>query len=445
MASESSTKEKVEFSEDVANAWKQNKMPKDASPNRVIPAREGNRIPQTLGSRLQQLGQAAAVASEIQQGNLKALGKRALNTGLRIAGNALLPGRGGEILADEKKRKAVLIGLLIVLFILLFIIFFIIEIITGGGVAQQGTQPGDTQTNPLTINKNCTPIANTNTGQCTVVVTFKYSAQDIIITDTMYKGASIVSSTWPKYTTGQDASGNPTITWKLSENISANPSPGQAASPAPSGTAGLIAGPINQSFTFTAQAQQNSWNLSTNAKTVGAVINDGTNAGYIPPNTNDCNGYYTKYMNLIAQYGFPKQNYGDPNCELTDDATLKDKIYNLILQTEQGMPNNTNSKEYAQIWFVTIIPQESSFVPDSFGIPDYLDAGGKWGLFQMGSSKPPGQAPPAEGQNGPNDRGDVNWQQQIKNAITYNHERLKCSFTYWSSFLSSGIVAKRCP
>ncbi len=137
------------------------------------------------------------------------------------------------------------------------------------------------------------------------------------------------------------------------------------------------------------------------------------NGDYIAPSSNNC-GHY----NLSKTGG---KNIGDPGCTFKKDA-----LFSLLQQQD---PKN------ASLWFITIVPKESGYDPTIVGFPpgqSGIDAGGAWGLYQMGSSSPAGQPPPAPGKNGEIDRGDVNWEMQTANAINYN-KKIGCSFKYWAS------------
>lgn len=118
-----------------------------------------------------------------------------------------------------------------------------------------------------------------------------------------------------------------------------------------------------------------------------------------PPNTNTCSGKY-KLDNPIGQ------NYGDPSCTFT-----KDDLYLMLKEKDP---------EFADDWFFNIIRCESSYNPNAFfgGSPD---SAGAWGLYQMG-----------RGKNGEFDHGDVVWQDQTINAITYNNRNIHKSFRYWA-------------
>lgn len=120
-----------------------------------------------------------------------------------------------------------------------------------------------------------------------------------------------------------------------------------------------------------------------------------------PPNQDTCNGKY-KLNN-------PLGNYGDPSCNFTEDL--------LFEQLQQLDPAN------AKYWFDVVVKCESSYNPNAYadhsvvGTPDPV---GGWGLFQMG-----------RGKNGQYDHGDVIWQNQTSNAITYNNN-LARKWRYWA-------------
>lgn len=133
---------------------------------------------------------------------------------------------------------------------------------------------------------------------------------------------------------------------------------------------------------------------------------------YAPPSEDTCEGRY-RFTSPLGK------NFGDPQCSFTKDA--------LLTQLKKEDPAN------ADIWFNKIIPCESGYNANAYaghaqvGTPD---AAGAWGLYQMGSAKPPGSAPPAPGKNGVNDRGDVPWTIQTTNATTYG-KKLSNLGRYW--------------
>lgn len=154
-----------------------------------------------------------------------------------------------------------------------------------------------------------------------------------------------------------------------------------------------------------------------------------------PADINSCSGKYASYIS--GRNNLLPKNYGDPQCSFT-----KDKLYAFLMQQE-----NRNTK-FVNYWFYDIIPGESGYNPNAFAPPvgeqARIDAGGAWGLFQMGSSTPPGSQPPAPGKNGPYDRGDVNWEVQATNAITYNRTKLQCDFWYWATYRRVHSRVKQC-
>lgn len=366
--------------------------------------------------------------------------KRVVENLAGAAGDAVggpIVGELAKIAVDKEKRKKAIIVLCIILGIILFIfgIFFSV-LFGGGGASEQQQQQNNGQTNPLTISKTGPDkVGNTGTYAYTITLAFPNSAQDIIIVDTLDKNAKFIDSDWKKYTLGTDATGNTTITWHLMDNktAAATTTPG-ATQPVPGG---LIAGPINETFTFTVQplvADNYVYNISTTATTVGATNGGNADVGYVAPTTDNCLGKSQDYTNDLAKLtknGLPAKNFGDPKCDFTKDALFA------LLSQQEGDANPTKSKEFATIWFSTIIIGESSYNPNIWAPPvgqqAALDGGGAWGLAQMGSSTPPFLPPPAKGQNGIYDRGDLNWQLQTDNAIKYN-VGLHCSFWYWRTY-----------
>lgn len=155
--------------------------------------------------------------------------------------------------------------------------------------------------------------------------------------------------------------------------------------------------PKSFSFSLTVHPIQNDVTVVNIAepKIAGKVVPIG---GDDPPNKNTCDGKYTQVMkkNPLGQ------NFGDPSCNFT-----KDDLYTLLKQQD---PAN------ADFWRL-IVRCESSYIPNEYfrcgGGRCTPDPAGAWGLFQMGSDFPGNR------RNGPFDRGDVAWQQQISNAINY--------------------------
>lgn len=291
----------------------------------------------------------------------------------------------------------------VIVAVVLIILFLIIIII--------GTP--DPNAIPLVINKTGPATAN-NGDQLDyqIVVSYAGNAESITITDIIPSGTEYVGSNPP-------ASFDPatqTATWNLKDFVA---SPGATLSN------------VNTTLNLQLRATRDNTQIVNIAR--GAVVpatetNPGGGGGpisdgFVPaaPSSNNCGKWdFSRYPEKN-----PLGNYGDPQCNFS-----KDNLYALLKSTE---PN----PEFVNIWFNVVVPKESNFRPNAFappvGIQCSLDCAGAWGLYQMGSSKPSGQPPPAPGKNGPLDRGDVNWETQTSMAIRYNRERIKCNFRYWSS------------
>jgi hypothetical protein len=129
--------------------------------------------------------------------------------------------------------------------------------------------------------------------------------------------------------------------------------------------------------------------------------------GYVAPSSDDCGGKF-KSNSPIGK------NFGNPSCSFS-----KDKLMTLLKEVDSAN---------AAKWFSKIAPCESNYNPNAYNA-GAVDAAGAWGLYQMGSAKPPGSPPPAPGKNGVNDRGDVNWELQSTNAAAYQK---KAGWGYWA-------------
>lgn len=180
----------------------------------------------------------------------------------------------------------------------------------------------------------------------------------------------------------------------------------------------IVEGSISNNGTYNPNNHTVTWSIpitNTNGSTPqpGGEIPGG---GGEAPNANNCNSTYNLSQNPIGQ------NFGDPSCNFTLDG-----LYALL---EQEDPEN------ADYWFNTVIPCESpGYDPNLYyrtgAAGDTPDEGGAWGLFQMGSSLN-GAGTPGSGLNGPYDRGDVPWQQQVTNAVNYKDEVLNGGWRYWA-------------
>lgn len=129
------------------------------------------------------------------------------------------------------------------------------------------------------------------------------------------------------------------------------------------------------------------------------------------PNQNDCNGVYANDLKVNTW----KVNYGDPQCEISGEFNKPNNPLSKIASTIQKYDAANVYR-----WYNVIAWCESRYDANAEGPPTY-DPAYSWGLFQMG-----------RGLNGQYDHGDVYWQDQITNAITYN-KLIGGSFLYWST------------
>lgn len=142
------------------------------------------------------------------------------------------------------------------------------------------------------------------------------------------------------------------------------------------------------------------------------------------PNDNDCNG---KYRWNIKNNKFLPKNFGDPECAI-DEFKERNEIYKLLKELD---PSN------ADFWFLEIIPRESSYNPNAWGCIGWNgticalspEPNGAWGLLQMRSADPPGKRGTGT------TRGDVEWRDQIVNAVSHNKSitRAGLTFRYWGA------------
>ena len=179
-----------------------------------------------------------------------------------------------------------------------------------------------------------------------------------------------------------------------------------------------LANPINLTYTVTVKTTVDNKTVPVtySANVVNGSLTGGGGAGYAAPTADNCGGKYK----LTTPLG---KNFGDPDCKFN-----KDELYTYLQNADKTMGTSN-----ADVWFNKVIPCESGYNPNAYAGPQTgtPDARGAWGLFQMGSASPPGSPPPAEGKNGPNDRGDVNWQTQADNANTYG-KKIGSLGKYWA-------------
>lgn len=120
-----------------------------------------------------------------------------------------------------------------------------------------------------------------------------------------------------------------------------------------------------------------------------------------PPSADNCSGTYN--LSFLPN----KLNFGDPKCNFT-----KDQLYTLLQQND---PTN------ADLWYKIIIPCESGYNPNAYN-PNSSSTLGAFGLFQM---NPKGQG------SSQFDAGNVDWPEQVPNAISHNRLHFN-DFTYWA-------------
>ena len=166
----------------------------------------------------------------------------------------------------------------------------------------------------------------------------------------------------------------------------------------------------------------------------GGCDGGAANEGFTKATKDNCGGKYD-FTDKHRDKN-PLGNYGDPSCNFS-----KEKVAALIKEKDA---------KHLHEWYDMIIKRETggTYDPNVFAEPAgqqaALDAGGAWGLYQMGSSNPAGQDPSAKGKNGQYDRGDVNWEVQTTNAINHNTKVLKCNFKYWRSQIEGEIKSDSC-
>lgn len=277
---------------------------------------------------------------------------------------------------------------------IILLIIFIILIATGSGAGEA---------NPLSITKSGpTEAAAGEILPYQITINYAASAQEITITDRLPAGTAYESSAPP----GLYDDAAKTVTWNLKGIV-------------PPDAAGLISN-FNTTLSLTLRATEDHKFLVNQAEgfATGEVLPDTGGGGggpidgnYLPPNQDNCGGKYS-FKNATG-------NFGDPGCNFDKNALHE------MLKTQD--PAN------ADRWFFKIVPCESGYNPNAYAPPSTgtPDGAGAWGLYQMGSSKPPGSPPPAPGKNGPNDRGDVPWPIQTNNATTYG-KKISSLGAYWA-------------
>ncbi|MCL4387339.1 hypothetical protein M1307_03010 [Patescibacteria group bacterium] len=280
---------------------------------------------------------------------------------------------GKKLLTNPYVLAAIAV-ILIILLIIFTIIFF-----SFGGSTSDNNQNKENNFAPvpgLSLTKTG-PSWVDNGQEIKYQITISYSGdKEVVIKDPIPSGTSLIKSR----TTGNYIIDSNTVIWALKDN-----SPSVDASGLKTYSFELTVLPGND-ITVTNHAY---------AEAEETVLPPG--GGGEPPSNNTCNNKYT-FNNPMGK------NYGDPVCSFNKDL--------LYLTLKEQDP------KYADDWYFNIVRCESSYNPNAFfaGSPD---AAGAWGLFQMG-----------RGKNGKYDHGDVAWQDQITNAISYN-KMINQSFRYW--------------
>lgn len=153
--------------------------------------------------------------------------------------------------------------------------------------------------------------------------------------------------------------------------------------------------------------------------------------------TTDCNGKYASWFHKITteadyqctgKWADPKlkcaaflhnaaPNFSDSACELTSSVTNISIAEKDLISQEIAKYDKVNVGKW-----MAIINCESHYHSHSFA-PISTSGKGAYGLFQM---NPKGRG------NGEYDAGDVNWRQQIYNAINYRNNVINGSWNYWA-------------
>jgi uncharacterized repeat protein (TIGR01451 family) len=300
----------------------------------------------------------------------------------------------------EGKKKLIMAIVIICCFIVTIIIVIplmifqtLLLIFLGKDAHQKYKDSLTNNSTPFTITKKGPTEATLGqTLVYTITTSFTGTVEDITLTDTVPIGTDYVSSS----PAGDYNTASRTITWSTKKSFPTTPNTG--------------------TFTLTLKATAD--NIYVVNKVDGNATPIASSSGnYLPPAAADsCGG---KYATVVAKNKRLPLNFGDPVCNFT-----KEELF-ALLQKED--PAN------ATFWFQKVIPCESGYNPNAYAGPEIgtPDPEGAWGLYQMGSSTPPGQPLSSPGKNGPNDRGDVNWEIQTINATTYG-KKIGDLKRYWA-------------
>ena len=286
-----------------------------------------------------------------------------------------------EVVTSKKFWRNVII-LIIALFLLFFTLFDLIF-----------DPPPNPNADPLQVTKSApSQVANGSTIDYSIVVNYAGSADDITITDPLPDGTTYVSST-PQ---GKYDKATNTITWDAkSLNLP-------------------LTNPISIPLAFTVKTTKKDFYAINQASavvtggTAGGATGGGT-GGNVPPNNDPCGGKYT--------LNNPFNNFGDPQC-------------NFSVQ-KFGQTINQLDAANAFKW-KKLVECESSNNPNAY-LAASASTHGAFGLFQMNQK---GYSVDKTGY----DVGNVNWSQQIPNAVNLLHKHYNGDWQqYWQCARNLGL------
>lgn len=346
-------------------------------------------------------GATASGAAAAEAGAITGSTAGGAAAGTAAAGSATAAGGAAGATAASAPLWPWILIVGIALLILFLIIFFIIGLLSDGELSSSDSLVSISKSGP-------TQVDNGSSITYSISASYNGTADDVVIRDSIPENTEYVS-TAPSAKT-LDESGQETSDLTLIKNIEWSLKEIQNTSGKSTYTPQdltLTIRPLTPDIYVLNQAE---------AEVIGGVGNPNITpgpSGIIPPNEDNCNGYYTNLINKNPL----KKNFGDPNCTMLANSKPedKDRLFSLFQQLDPT---------YADFWFFTIVPCESSYNPNNYAnyyaelhdeYPN-LDPDGVWGLLQMGSDLDGD----GSGKNGPLDRGDVNWEKQVSNAIDYS-------------------------
>lgn len=143
-----------------------------------------------------------------------------------------------------------------------------------------------------------------------------------------------------------------------------------------------------------------------------------------PPSTDACEGgkYNSIMTGIKKDFKVSAANFGDPVCSYST-SNLKQ-----LIETTESKPENVN------FWMDIAKCESPGNGPNGYSRTGEIgdsEQAGIWGNFQMRRSFPT----PLKKWTELSDRGDVTWQRQAQNAISWNNARARegNNFVYWES------------